>query len=138
LIEKAVWVLSKIKKYGSAPKVEIRKFTYWDYYKSRYKAKALARERVAFFNALYKHKVGEIDVRNQKTRWGSCSAKGNLTFNFKILFLPPRARDYIIVHEICHLKEFNHSQKFWDLVAKTIPDYKAIRRAIRSQEILLD
>ena len=66
-----------------------------------------------------------------KTRWGSCSKKGTLNFNYKIALLSPELRDYIIVHELCHLGEFNHSSKFWLLVEKTVPNYKTLRKQIK-------
>ena len=84
-------------------------------------------ERVDHFNTTYKFKFNRINIKNQKTRWGSCSNKGNLNFNYKIVLLPERLADYIIVHELCHLKELNHSKKFWNLVAKAMPDYPQIR-----------
>jgi len=98
-----------------------------------YKLRALeiARQRIAYFNAFYQFPVNKITVRNQKTRWGSCSKKGNLNFNYKIALLPQSLSDYIIVHELCHLKEFNHSKNFWNLVAKTIPNYKHIKKQFR-------
>jgi predicted metal-dependent hydrolase len=90
------------------------------------KAKALVHERLAFFNQHYGYSINKIAIRNQKTRWGSCSSKGNLNFNYKIIYLPPEAQDYLIVHELVHLKEFNHSKRFWDLVLETIPNCKEI------------
>lgn len=70
-------------------------------------------------------------IRNQKSRWGSCSTKGNLNFNYKLAIIPSHLADYVIVHELCHLGEFNHSQKFWDLVAKTMPGYKEMRNELK-------
>ncbi len=104
-----------------------RKYTRWDYKRYKEVARALASARVAYFNFFYNFSVGRISIRDTKTRWGSCSKKGNLNFNYKILFLPPHMADYIIVHELCHLKEFNHSQNFWDLVVKVVPEYRAVR-----------
>lgn len=100
---------------------------------ARYKDQALvlAQNRVEFFNKFYNFKFNKINIRNPKTRWGSCSKKGNLNFNYKIALLPARAADYIIVHELCHLGEFNHSRNFWSLIAKTVPDYLEIRKKLR-------
>ncbi len=99
-------------------------------------ARAIVTERVRHFLVHYgaRHSivVGKIAIRNQKSRWGSCSKKGNLNFNYKLVFLPPEVRDYIIVHEICHIKEFNHSRNFWALVAETIPDWRAMRKKLRA------
>jgi predicted metal-dependent hydrolase len=103
-----------------------------DYLKHKESARALVAERVLHFNKIYQHSYNKIAIRNQKTRWGSCSSKGNLNFNYKILFLPEALRDYVIVHELCHLKEFNHSKKFWDLVAVAIPDHSEVRKELKS------
>ncbi len=65
-----------------------------------------------------------ISVRNQKTRWGSCSSKGNLNFNFRIVFLPDELAEYLVIHEFCHLKEMNHSHRYWKLVSSFDIDYK--------------
>jgi predicted metal-dependent hydrolase len=96
---------------------------------ARYKehARKLVHERLAFYNTFYGYTIGRITIRDQKRRWGSCSSKGNLNFNYKIVFLPPELADYIIIHELCHLKEFNHSPRFWALVEKQCPDYKIKR-----------
>ena len=75
--------------------------------------------------------VGKIAIRNQKSRWGSCSKKGNLNFNYKLVFLSPEIRDYVIVHEICHIKEFNHGRDFWNLVGEAVPEYKEMRKRLR-------
>ncbi|MGI5841594.1 MAG: M48 family metallopeptidase, partial [Patescibacteria group bacterium] len=85
---------------------------------------------IKHFNKNYGFKFGKITIKAQKTKWGSCSKKGNLNFNFKIMVLPKDIRDYIIVHELCHIKEQNHSNKFWNLVAMTIPDYLSIKKQL--------
>jgi hypothetical protein len=70
-------------------------------------------------------------IKNTSSRWGSCSRLGNLNFNYKIVFLPPELQDYLVVHELCHLGQFNHSQSFWNLVKKTIPEYLRLRKNLR-------
>ncbi len=102
-----------------------------EYLKYKALASIIAEERMRYFNEFYNYKWKKIFIKNQKTRWGSCSKRGNINFNYKIALLPPKISDYIIVHELCHLGEFNHSQNFWNLVAKTIPDYKEIRNDLR-------
>ena len=104
------------------------------YIKVKEEARALVRSRLAHFNAHYKLKVGKIFIKNHKSRWGSCSAKGNLNFNYKIAFLPPEITDYIIVHELCHIGEFNHSDRFWRLVGEALPHHKKLRLALRKLE----
>ncbi len=101
------------------------------YLKHKEDARFLVESRIIEFNKFYNFSYKKISIRNQKTRWGSCSKSGNLSFNYKIVLLSPKMADYIIVHELCHLGEFNHSRNFWNLVEKTIPDYREIRRALR-------
>lgn len=94
-------------------------------------ARAFVHSRLNVLNAYYGFVYHRVAIRNQKTRWGSCSKKGNLNFNYRIVSLPFHLADYIIVHELCHLGEFNHSQKFWNLVAQAVPDHRARRRELR-------
>ena len=84
-------------------------------------------ERVRYFAPLVGVDYGRITVRNQKTRWGSCSGKGNLNFNCLLMLTPAEVIDYMVVHELCHLKEMNHSPKFWAEVERVLPDYKQSR-----------
>jgi hypothetical protein len=81
-------------------------------------------ERVAYYAALVGVHYGRITIRNQKTRWGSCSAKGNLNFNCLLMLTPPEVIDSVIVHELCHRKEMNHSQRFYREVLRVYPDYQ--------------
>lgn len=84
-------------------------------------------QRVRKYAAIIGVTVGRITIRNQKTRWGSCSSKGNLNFNCLLMLCPEEVRDYVVVHELCHRKELNHSPRFWNEVARVMPDY-AVRR----------
>ncbi len=80
--------------------------------------------RVAYFAGKMGVTYGKITIRNQKTRWGSCSSKGNLNFNCLLMLVPPGVLDYVVVHELCHRKEMNHSSRFWREVAQVLPDYQ--------------
>ncbi len=99
----------------------------------RYKDSALrfVAERIKYFNKIYNFKFNNIRVKNQKTCWGSCSRRGNLNFSYRLIFLPQYLADYIIVHELCHLKELNHSKNFWNLVIKAVPDYHQLRKKLK-------
>jgi predicted metal-dependent hydrolase len=94
------------------------------YKKYKEQARMLVHARLEHFNAYYNFPYKKVFIKNTKSRWGSCSSAGNLNFSYKILFLKPAEQDYLIVHELCHLKEFNHSSRFWSLVALQCPHYK--------------
>lgn len=130
--EKADWILGKIKHFEKKGFRAIPQRSRGEYKKYKTQARKLAKERLEHYSKIYGIFFGRISIRNQKTRWGSCSKNGNLSFNYKIVKIAPHMADYIIVHELCHIQEFNHSRNFWSLVAKTIPDYKNIRRQIKS------
>lgn len=101
-----------------------------------YKAhKELAREiitaRIEHWNGFYNLEYKRVAIRNQRRCWGSCSEKGNLNFNYKIIFIPEILMDYVIVHELCHLIHLNHSPAFWAEVARAMPEYKEARAHLR-------
>ena len=81
-------------------------------------------QRVEYFARQVGVDYGRITIRNQKTRWGSCSSKGNLNFNWRLIFALEEVVDYIVVHELAHRKEMNHSRAFYNVVASVLPDYK--------------
>ena len=131
LARKLDWIKETIAKQKSRPKKLLAHYSAKDFKEHKENARKIAQERLVYFNQFYNHKINKIYIRNQKSRWGSCSGKGNLNFNYKIVFLPPELVDYIIVHELCHIKEMNHSNRFWSLVAKQIPNYKELQKAIK-------
>ena len=90
-------------------------------------------ERVEYFAKVIGVTYGKITIRNQKTRWGSCSSKGNLNFNCLLMLVPPEVLDYVVVHELCHRKQMNHSKAFWSEVEKVLPDYKEARKWLKEE-----
>ena len=94
-------------------------------------AKPIIEEKVRLFADKIGVKYGKITIRNQKTRYGSCTAKGNLNFNCLIMLMPEKIIDYVIVHELCHIKEMNHSRRFWNEVESVLPDYKERRKWLK-------
>lgn len=88
------------------------------------KALAYIPERVKFYAPQIGVTYGHITIRNQRTRWGSCSAKGNLNFNCLLMLTPPEVIDSVVVHELCHRKEMNHSDRFYAEVLRVFPDYR--------------
>ncbi len=135
IADKRRWLRDKINFFKSVDSKAIRSFSYKDYLENKDKALALVENRVKFYNKIYGFSHNKIFIKNQKTRWGSCSCKQNLNLNYKIVFLPEKHQDYIIVHEMCHLKEFNHSRKFWALVEKALPNYLDIKKELRNHEL---
>ncbi len=101
------------------------------YQKHKEDARVLVHERLLHWNRVYQYSFNRIAIKNTKRTWGSCSRKGNLNFSYALLFLPRELCDYVVVHELCHLKEHNHSPRFWALVASTIPDYSLRRKQLR-------
>lgn len=118
-----IWIFRKKPRKKTVPK------------ESRELARAIVHRRLEYFNKFYDLKYNKVFIRNQKTRWGSCSSKRNLNFSYRIIYLDLEMQDYLIVHELCHLKEFNHSKRFWHLVELQIPKYKVIRKRLRYTQI---
>ena len=87
--------------------------------------------RIRHFLPIVGVTVGRVTIRNQRTRWGSCAAKGNLNFNCLLMLCPENVRDYVVVHELCHRLEMNHSPRFWADVEAVLPDYREPKRWLR-------
>ncbi|MFA5127727.1 MAG: SprT family zinc-dependent metalloprotease [Patescibacteria group bacterium] len=130
VLDKSEWILNTLAKCKpeNANKKTISKN---DFHKNKLLALKIVREKIRHFGEIYNLRPQKIYIRNQTTRWGSCSGHGNLSFNFRLVYLPVSLLDYLIVHELCHLQEMNHSSRFWAIVAKTIPDYKKRKTALR-------
>lgn len=91
-------------------------------------------DRVDYYCKKMDVQVGRITIRNQKTRWGSCSAKGNVNFNYQLYYMPPELMDYVIVHELAHRRHMDHSVLFWEEVARYCPEYTVYRNQLKKYE----
>lgn len=94
-------------------------------------------ERVNYFSTLMQLEVGEIKLSNSKRNWGSCDLHSNLTFNFRLIMLPHNIIDYVVVHELSHILEFNHSKNFWNIVQSVLPDGLNRRKILKKSDYLL-
>jgi len=134
VVEKKAWIEStqqkqREKRKQIVPHTTVRQPSYEA---CKFRAKKLLISRVEEVNKYYHFDYARISVKDLKSRWGSCSTKRNLNFHYKLLFLPLELVDYVVVHELCHLKEMNHSEKFWKLVGMVVPDYKKKRQEINT------
>ena len=130
--EKSHWIWEKVKDVDFVALAQKKKSQEEHYRRSIELARTVVHSRLEFFNCHYDLSYNRVSIKNQKTCWGSCSQKGNLNFNYNIISLSDQQRDYVIVHELCHLQELNHGQKFWQLVAETIPNYRQVRQSLKS------
>ena len=129
---KGTWILDKITYFKNLSKTIKLPTGKRAYNKYRVHALELVNKKVAELNKFYNFSFNNIIIKNHKTRWGSCSKKKNLNFNYRIVFLPEFLAEYIIVHELCHLGSFDHSRKFWTLVEKTVPDFRARNKQLKA------
>ncbi len=129
VMKHSTWVRTKVEETRGRSILRIRRA---DIPNLKKQALLLAIQRAEYYAALYGVTYKKISIRAQKSRWGSCSERGNLSFNYKIAVLDPYVADYIIVHEICHLKQFDHSKAFWALVAEQFPDHQELRLKLRN------
>jgi predicted metal-dependent hydrolase len=134
--QKRDWIIKEVEEFKKKHNKEKTLTTQPSYHNYKARAKKLISARLKHFNEFYNFKYEKVIVKQQKTVWGSCSSQKYLNFNYKLYFLPTKMRDYIVVHELCHLKEMNHGKRFWNLVAKTIPDHKDIRKELRGLRLL--
>lgn len=95
------------------------------------RAKQILPARIQYYAKIMGVTYGRITLREQKTRWGSCSSKGNLNFNWKLALMPDEILDYVVVHELAHRMEMNHSDKFWKIVENVLPDYRERRKWLK-------
>lgn len=126
-----MWFRKKKNRRSASKKIPARHYT-----AHRELARSIITERTVHWNQYYGFSYNRIAIKNQKRCWGSCSAQKNLNFNYRIIFLPEVLMDYVIVHELCHLAELNHSKAFWSHVARALPEYHESRRVLRKMQII--
>ena len=97
----------------------------------RDKAREIFEQKVSYYAQMMGVSYGRIAIRDQKTRWGSCSGEGNLNFNWRLIFAPAGVLDYVVVHELAHRKEMNHSPRFWKVVEDTMPEYRKYQKWLK-------
>lgn len=129
--EQREWIVQQRREMAQKPKSLLHTANATDYKKYKQAAMAFAAGRLRHFNLYYGFTYRRLTIRNSKTRWGSCSRQGAIMLSYTVVLLPPALADYLIVHELCHVKEFNHSPRFWQLVSETIPNYKECKRLLR-------
>ncbi len=133
------WIEKQLNKYREqqAREAQVEKLTQEELDSLYAQAKAYLPQRVRYFAGLLGVDYGRITIRCQRTRWGSCSAKKNLNFNCLLMLAPPGVIDSVVAHEICHLREMNHSERFYALVLRIYPDYYRDNRWLRENGSLL-
>ena len=131
---KSTWIEKHLT--SRVPRYE-EKLTDSDLKELRERTRILVTERVRYFAPLVGVTYNQIAIRTQRTRWGSCSSKGNLNFNCLLGLVPSEVLDYVIVHELCHRKELNHSDRFWNEVFRILPDYKARKQWLKDNGLSL-
>lgn len=129
LAEKSAWIEKHVNK--AEQRSESEPFTHEEIRKLADAALADIPQRVKHFAPIVGVTYGRITIRNQRSRWGSCSSKGNLNFNCLLMLCPEEVRDYVVVHELCHRLEMNHSPKFWAQVERVCPDYRVHRKWLK-------
>ncbi|MDF2610710.1 MAG: putative metal-dependent hydrolase [Lachnospiraceae bacterium] len=102
------------------------------------KAKEKIPDRVSYYEKFFVEKHGRIDIKDQKKRWGSCTKEGDLAFNWKSIIAPANILDYIIVHELCHLRYMNHSKEFWEMLGRVLPDYESRKEWLMNNGMKLE
>ena len=130
LVSKEAWLKGHLEKIAERPAVAVLSEAEWKTLAKQ--AAQILPSKVRRFAAEIGVSYDRITIRSQRTRWGSCSAKGNLNFNCLLMLCPEEVMDYVVVHELCHRKELNHSAAFWAEVGKHDPRYKTHRAKLKA------
>lgn len=133
LKEKQAWVLAKVEeqKEKEADSMKIQPLSEAEQRLYRDKAREIFEQKVSYYAQMMGVSYGRIAIRDQKTRWGSCSGEGNLNFNWRLIFAPAGVLDYVVVHELAHRKEMNHSPRFWKVVEDTMSEYRKYQKWLK-------
>ena len=135
LHSKEPWIRSHIQKAACAN--PLPRLTEQDLHTLATQAKEVLPKKVARYAPIAGVTWGRITIRAQRTRWGSCSSKGNLNFNCLLMLAPDYVQDYVVVHELCHRKQMNHSKGFWTEVERILPDYTAAKKWLKENGAML-
>lgn len=111
---------------------KVSKFSFREKERWRERSRVAVNEMIDRVNAVYRFSYNRVYIRDVCSRWGSCSSLGNLSFGLRSCLLPDSLLEYLVAHELCHLREMNHSSRFWDLVSRVIPDYSFRRKELKS------
>jgi predicted metal-dependent hydrolase len=133
LVQKRTWLTSALETTPQQQGLSVVNREHYKTYKE--KARLFILTRLAELNTQYGYMYKKVYIRANTSRWGSCSGYGNLNFDYRIMFLPRHLQDYILVHELCHLREMNHSKRFWKLVEQAVPNHRTLRKELRRQEV---
>ena len=131
LFQKESWILSHLEKIQQAPASVPRPLPESERKRYIETARDIFARKTAYYARIMGVTYGRITIREQKTRWGSCSAAGNLNFNWRLILAPEPVLDYVVVHELAHRREMNHSKAFYDIVRSVLPDYKEAQKWLR-------
>lgn len=134
VVSRLAWIhksLAEMKNKNSVPWVGTAK----EYHDHKARATKLIKDRVVFWAKIGDFKYKSISIKNQRSKWGSCTRAGKLNFNYRLYFLPQDLVDYVVVHELCHLRHMNHSRAFWTEVSKVLPETQKLKSELRKYHI---
>ena len=126
------WILGHLRKLDRhTPDTKTEKLTENELRLLKVRARRIIPQRAAHYAPIVGTTYGKITIRSQKSRWGSCSSRGNLNFNCLLMLAPPEVLDYVVIHELCHRHHMDHSPEFWDEIHRVMPDYKKYEKWLK-------